>query len=40
MAKIEINGPMGPRYDEILTAPAQVFLAELHTRFNAARLAL
>ena len=40
MAKIEIKGPLGPRYDEILTAPALVFLSELHTRFNPTRLSL
>ena len=40
MASIETKGPMGPRYDEILTAPALAFITELHTRFNATRLSL
>jgi malate synthase len=34
---IEIAGRLGPRYDEILTPEAIVFLAELHHRFSARR---
>lgn len=31
---VEILGPQGPRYDEILTADALSFVAELHRRFD------
>ena len=34
---IEIAGPMGERYSEILTPEALVFLAELHSRFDHTR---
>jgi malate synthase len=34
---IEIAGPMGERYDEILTPEAIAFLAELHHRFSGRR---
>ncbi len=37
---VEIRGPMGPRYDEILSGEALAFLADLHRRFNATRLSL
>lgn len=40
MTKTEIRGAMGARYSEILTPDAVAFLADLHTRFNATRLAL
>jgi malate synthase len=40
MANIEIKGPMGPRFDEVLTHQALEFLKELHLRFNPTRLAL
>ena len=40
MAKTELKGAMGARYNEILTPEALAFLADLHTRFNATRLAL
>lgn len=36
---IEVNGPGGPRYDEILTPEALAFVASLHERFNPERLA-
>jgi len=34
---VAIRGTMGERYDEILTAPALAFLAELHRRFDERR---
>jgi malate synthase len=34
---ITITGPMGPRFDEILTPDALAFLADLHRRFDATR---
>jgi malate synthase len=34
---VAINGPMEPRFDEILTADALAFVAGLHRRFNATR---
>ncbi|HEY4940309.1 MAG TPA: malate synthase A [Rhizomicrobium sp.] len=37
---IEIKGPLGPRYDEILTNEALAFLAGLHRAFDARRLDL
>jgi malate synthase len=37
---VEIKGPLGPRYDEILTSDALSFLAGLHRAFDARRLAL
>src|ERR1700759_1405451 len=37
---VEIKGPRGPRYDEILTQDALAFLAGLHRAFDARRLAL
>jgi malate synthase len=37
---VEIKGPLGPRYDEILTDEALAFLAGLHRAFDARRLAL
>lgn len=40
MSKTEIRGAMGARYNEILTPDALAFLADLHSRFNATRLAL
>ena len=36
---IEVTGPVGPRYDEILTTEALEFVAALHRRFNGERLA-
>jgi malate synthase len=36
-ADVKINGPLGPRYEEILTPPALAFLAELHRAFDARR---
>src|SRR3982751_2817093 len=36
-ADVNINGPLGPRYEEILTPPALAFLAELHRAFDARR---
>src|SRR5690606_5962828 len=35
--RIEITGPMRPRYDEILTPAALAFLAELHRKFASVR---
>src|SRR5260370_38062891 len=40
MTGIEIKGPMGPRYEEILGDKALAFLADLHRAFNPMRLAL
>ncbi len=37
---VEIKGPLGHRFDEILTDPALAFLAGLHRAFDARRLAL
>ncbi|HXC57626.1 MAG TPA: malate synthase A [Rhizomicrobium sp.] len=37
---VEILGPLGTRYDEILTPEALAFLAGLHRTFDARRLAL
>jgi malate synthase len=37
---IVVNGTLGPRYAEILTAPALGFLARLHRMFNDTRLTL
>jgi malate synthase len=37
---VEIRGPLGPRYDEILTPDALAFLADLHRAFDARRLSL
>ena len=34
---LEIAGPLGPRYDEILTPEALAFLTELHHRFSGRR---
>jgi malate synthase len=39
-AGVEIRGPMGNRYDQILTTDALEFLADLHRTFNARRLEL
>ena len=36
-AGLAITGPMGPRYDEILTPEALDFVAELQRRFNGRR---
>src|SRR5690349_11113962 len=36
-AGVEITGPMGDRYDEILTAEALDLVAELHRTFDARR---
>src|SRR2546423_13645781 len=36
-AGVNINGPLGPRYEEILTPPALAFLAELHRAFDGRR---
>src|SRR3954452_22574942 len=36
-ADVNINGPLGPRYEEILTPPALAFLAELHRAFDGRR---
>ncbi|WP_062311766.1 malate synthase A [Demequina rhizosphaerae] len=38
--RIEIAGPMGDRYDEILTEDALAFLARLHRRFAGSRAEL
>ncbi|WGW12887.1 malate synthase A [Saxibacter everestensis] len=37
MSRIEIRGPLGPRYEEILTPEALAFIAELHSRFAGVR---
>jgi len=37
---VVVRGPLGPRYDEILTDEALAFLAALHRAFDARRLAL
>jgi len=37
VAGVEVRGRMGPRYGEILTREALVFLAELHRRFDGKR---
>jgi len=37
---VQITGDNGERYDEVLTAPALAFLADLHRRFNTRRLEL
>jgi malate synthase len=34
---IEVNGPFGPRYEEILTPEALAFVETLHNRFNPMR---
>ena len=36
-ADVEITGPLGDRYDEILTAQAVAFLTQLHRRFDERR---
>src|SRR5256885_16551701 len=36
-AAVNISGPLGPRYEEILTPPALAFLAELHRAFDGRR---
>src|SRR4051794_41555454 len=35
---VEITGPMGPRFDEILTPQALELIAQLHREFNGRRL--
>jgi malate synthase len=40
MDGIAIKGPMGPRYEEILSEAALAFLADLHRTFDMRRLAL
>ncbi|MBX5490798.1 MAG: malate synthase A [Chloroflexi bacterium] len=37
---VEIRGPLGPRYDEVLTPDALAFLAALHREFEPTRRAL
>jgi malate synthase len=37
---VEIRGPMGPRYDEVLTLEALELLGDLHRRFDGRRLEL
>ncbi len=37
---VEIRGPSGPRYDEILDDNTLAFLADLHRKFNPSRLRL
>ena len=37
---VQITGDNGERYDEVLTAPALAFLADLHRSFDARRLEL
>lgn len=37
---VDVKGAMAPRYDEVLTADALSFLADLHRTFNARRLEL
>ncbi|MBV9244083.1 MAG: malate synthase A [Methylobacteriaceae bacterium] len=37
MTGISINGPLGPRYGEILSGPALLFLTDLHRKFDARR---
>ena len=37
---IEVHGPLGPRYDEVLSDEALAFVAEMHRRFNPVRLSL
>ena len=37
---VQITGNTGERYDEVLTAPALAFLAELHRTFDVRRLEL
>ncbi|MEP9377446.1 malate synthase A [Aquabacter sp. CN5-332] len=37
---VVIKGPLGPRYEEILTPEALAFVAELHRNFNATRKSL
>src|SRR3954451_24370178 len=37
---VEITGPMGPRYDEVLTPEAVGLIATLHREFNGRRLEL
>lgn len=37
---VAIKGPLGPRYEEILTSDALAFVAELHRAFNATRKSL
>ena len=34
---VQVTGPMGPRFDEVLTSEALDFLADLHRRFDARR---
>jgi len=36
-AGVEVRGPTGPRFEEILTPPALDFLGQLHRRFEPAR---
>src|SRR5438067_1291964 len=36
-ADVKINGPLGPRYEEILSPPALAFLADLHRAFDTRR---
>jgi malate synthase len=37
---VQITGDIGKHYDEVLTAPALAFLADLHRTFDARRLRL
>jgi malate synthase len=37
---VQITGEHGERYDDVLTAPALAFLADLHRTFDARRLQL
>ena len=39
-SKLAVNGVMGPRFDEILTAEALAFLAAVHEKFDGRRLEL
>ena len=34
---VQVTGPMGPRFDEVLTSEALAFLADLHRRFDGRR---
>ncbi len=34
---VQVTGPMGPRFDEVLTSKALAFLADLHRRFDGRR---
>ena len=40
MGKLEVKGKMGPRYNEVLSDDALVFLTELHEHFDKTRRAL